>query len=342
MSGNTISAKAKSMYGKCLKESDYKEMLHRSSVSDVAAYLKETPAYGSALTSIDPHNVHRGQLENLLMRELFSKYIKLCRYNFTGSDDFYNYLVLRYEIEQILKCILSLNAGTMDDFILDLPSFLINHASFDLLKLAKVRDFDGLISVLSHTPYREILLRFAPKGEPINYIACERALMTFHYDHLLTVIRKKFRGQTRKDLEKVVQINVTLSNLMTIYRLKRYFSAAPDDVKEAILPFSFKLNKTVLQKMVEAKTADDFFAVFEQCYYGMNNKVKEDNLEFEHHLDRIIYSYNKKLMRFSTSPPAVLYAFIILINTEIKNIIKIVEGIRYQIPSAQIQDLLIY
>ena len=46
-------------------------------------------------------------------------------------------------------------------------------------------------------------------------------------------------------------------------------------------------------------------------------------------------------MRFSTSPPAVLYAFIILNNTEVENIIKIVEGIRYQVPISQIQSLLI-
>ena len=123
MSSNTISAKAKSMYGKRLTDTDYKDMLRRNSVSDIAAYLKENTAYQTALSQIDTHNIHRGQLENLLMRELFNKYTKLCRYNFTGDNDFYNYLILQYEIEQILKCILSLNAGTMGDFILDLPAF---------------------------------------------------------------------------------------------------------------------------------------------------------------------------------------------------------------------------
>lgn len=341
MSSNTISAKAKSMYGKRLTDADYKDMLRRNSVTDIAAYLKENTSYSSALAEVDTHNIHRGQLENLLMRELFNKYTKLCRYNFTGDNDFYNYLVLQYEIEQILKCILSLNANTMADFILDLPAFLISHASFDLLELAKVRQFDDLLAVLKHTPYREILSEFAPKnGEPLDYAACEKALMTYHYDHLLGVIRKKFHGQTKKDLEKVIKVNVTLSNLMTIYRLKRYFSSSKDEIGEALLPFEFKLNKNTLQKLIDAQTVDDFFDVFDQCYYG-KNKVAEDSLEFEHHLNQIIYLYNKKLMRFSTSPPAVLYAFIILNNTEVKNIIKIVEGIRYQVPNTQIQELLV-
>ena len=342
MSSNTISAKAKSMYGKRLTDADYKDMLRRSSVSDIAAYLKENTSYQTALAQVDTHNIHRGQLENLLMRELFNKYTKLCRYNFTGDNDFYNYLVLQYEIEQILKCILSLNAKTMADFILDLPSFLISHASFDLLALAKVRQFDDLLEVLKHTPYREILMQFAPKADEfVDYASCEKALMTYHYDHLLGVIRKKFHGQTKKDLEKVIKVNVTLSNLMTIYRLKRYFSAQKDEIAEVLLPFEFKLNKIILEKMIDAQSVDDFFDVFDQCYYGKNNKTVDNSLEFEHHLNQIIYLYNKKLMRFSTSPPAVLYAFIILNNTEVKNIIKIVEGIRYQVPISQIQSLLI-
>ena len=341
MSSNTISAKAKSMYGKRLTDTNYKDMLRKNSVTEIATYLKENTSYKTALEQVNTLNIHRGQLENLLMRELFNKYTKLCRYNFTGDNDFYNYLVLQYEIEQILKCILSLNAGTMSDFILDLPGFFISHASFDLLALAKVRQFNDLLEVLKHTPYPDILTVFASKeGTPVDYASCEKALMTYHYDHLLEVIHKKFHGQTRKDLEKVIKVNVTLSNLMTIYRLKRFFQASKEKIGESILPFGFKLNQNTLQKLIDAQNVDEFFDVFDQCYYG-KNQVKNDSLEFEHYLNQIIYQYNKKLMRFSTSPPAVLYAYIILNSTEVKNIIKIVEGIRYQVPVSQIQELLI-
>ncbi len=341
LSGNTISAKAKCMYGKRLTEENYNDMLRKSSVSELAAYLKDETCYRSALEQINTHSIHRGQLESLLMRELFNRYTKLCRYNFTGDNDFYNYLILQNEIEQILKCVLSLNAGTMSSFILDLPAYLIHHASFDMMELAKVREFDDLLSVLNHTPYQEIVEQFRPTaGEPIDYAACEKGLMTYHYEHLLETIRKKFRGQTRKDLEKVIRVNVTLTNLMTIYRLKRYFGAQKQEIESLILPFSFKLNHSMLQKLIEAPNADEFFELFHECYYG-KNQDSNDNLVFEHDLDQIIYQYNKKLMRFSTSPPAVLYAFIILNNIEVKNIIKVIEGIRYQVPASQIKQLLV-
>ena len=39
-----------------------------------------------------------------------------------------------------------------------------------LLELAKVREFDDLVHVLAHTPYREIVQKFAPQDEePVSY-----------------------------------------------------------------------------------------------------------------------------------------------------------------------------
>lgn len=100
----------------------------------------------------------------------------------------------------------------MDQFIIELPAFLIQHASFDLLALAKARDMEDLLEIVLHTPYYQILREFVPAhDELVDYTACEKALMSYHYHHILSVVSKKFRGNTKKDLEKVIKINVTLT-----------------------------------------------------------------------------------------------------------------------------------
>ena len=43
LSSNTISAKAKSMYGKRLTEENYNDMLHKNNVAEIAAYLRILP-----------------------------------------------------------------------------------------------------------------------------------------------------------------------------------------------------------------------------------------------------------------------------------------------------------
>ena len=61
------------MYGKRLTEENYNDMLHKNNVAEIAAYLRDETAYRSALEQIDIHSIHRGQLEDLLMREHFNR-----------------------------------------------------------------------------------------------------------------------------------------------------------------------------------------------------------------------------------------------------------------------------
>lgn len=340
-SSGTISAKAKCMYGKRLTAENYNDMLRKRSVTELATYLKENTYYSDALQHVDTNSIHRGQLENILHRELFNRYTKLCRYNFGDTGEFYDYLVYRLEIQQLLRCIMYLNADTMNQFIIELPAFLIQHADFDLLALAKVRNMEDLLELVEHTPYHQVLEEFVPIGdEPIDYTACEKALMNYHYHHILDVVSKKFKGNTKKDLEKIIKINVTLSNITTMYRLKIFFHADHDTVKNNIYDFNYRMTQNRLNEFLDAENPDEFLEVFKNSYYGK----AIDGVEFtyfENYAARIKNQFNKKLMRFSTSPPAVLYAYIALNLIEIDNITSIIEGIRYQVPSSQIQKLLV-
>ena len=340
-SSGTISAKAKCMYGKRLTAENYNDMLRKRTVTELAAYLKENTYYSSALQHIDTNSIHRGQLENILHRELFNRYTKLCRYNFGDTGEFYDYLVYRMEIEQLLRCIMSLNAHTMDQFIIELPAFLIQHASFDLLALAKARDMEDLLEIVLHTLYYQILREFVPAhDELVDYTACEKALMSYHYHHILSVVSKKFRGNTKKDLEKVIKINVTLTNITMMYRLKTFFQADRDTVKNSIYDYNYRITQNRLNEFLDTESPEDFLAVFKNSYYGK----AVDGVEFtyfENYAARIKNQFNKKLMRFSTSPPAVLYAYIALNLIEIDNITSIIEGIRYQVSPSQIQKLLV-
>ena len=94
---------------------------------------------------------------------------------------------------------------------------------------------EDLLEIVLHTPYYQILREFVPAhDELVDYTACEKALMSYHYHHILSVVSKKFRGNTKKDLEKVIKINVTLTNITMMYRLKTFFQADRDTIKNSI------------------------------------------------------------------------------------------------------------
>lgn len=335
----TISAKAKCMYGKRLRTNDYQDMLRKQSVKELTDFLKESTYYSSCLSHINSNQIHRGQLEELLRREVSQRYVRLCRYHFGFETDFYNFYFLRMEIEQLLRCIMSLNAGTMEHFIIELPAHLIKHASFDLLALAHIRSYDDLLDLLQHTPYRALLEELLHQP-PINYTACEKALMEYYYHSLLDIVRHKFRGQTRKDLERIISVNITLSNIMLMYRMKTFFHFPAEEVKKQTLNENYRITKKRFEEFLSSGSPEEFLDVFRQTYYGKAIHGVTFTT-FENYVTRILNQFNKKLMRFSTSAPAVLYAYMALNSIEVDNITSIIEGIRYQVPSGQIERLLV-
>ncbi len=341
-SNKAILAKARAMYGNRLTEDDYNEMLRKRSVSEVAAYLKGTKNYADALSNINEATIHRGQLEAMLRRDLFNRYVKLCKYeNAKGREDFYYYIVRESEIDQILRCIMLLNAGEPEKLIIDLPGFLISHASFSLLELAKVRSYEELLEALHTTPYYEVLKKFPPdeKGQ-IDYTRCEVALKTLSYSHLIELARRSFVGKTEDEILEIIKIDIELTNLNIIFRLKTYFHKTPEEIREYLYPFSCKISPSKLNQLVEAEGKDDFLKAFYETRYGARVKDR-DYLFIEDYTKRVNYLYNRHLLRFSIQAPSVLYTYVILSKVEISNIISVIEGIRYDVPTAEIQKLLI-
>jgi V/A-type H+/Na+-transporting ATPase subunit C len=68
-----LTAKVHAMYGRRLTPQNYRELVRKQSVSEVAAYLKQQTAYSPLLRDINENFIHRGQLENILRRDLFDQ-----------------------------------------------------------------------------------------------------------------------------------------------------------------------------------------------------------------------------------------------------------------------------
>ena len=62
------------------------------------------------------------------------------------------------EIEQILHSLMYLDAGNPEEYLFSLPAFLNRHTRIDLYALAHVKNYEDLLSALSHTPYRLSLI----------------------------------------------------------------------------------------------------------------------------------------------------------------------------------------
>ncbi|HAN44461.1 MAG TPA: hypothetical protein DCP97_03625 [Ruminococcaceae bacterium] len=308
---------------------------------EIAAYLKHETHYKDVLADVEEALIHRGQLENLLRREVLERYSRLLRFEHSSGDEFYGYMVMKNEIEQILLCIRLLNSGSSEKYISWMPGYLIKICSFDLIKLAKISSFDELLQILSDTPYGAIIERFKPQnGEIVDVSACEAALMTYYYQKLLSAVKKHFKGDTQSQLVKMINSEIDLYNIMVIYRLKKYFNSSEQYIHARLIPIKTALSGLIFKTCLTEPEPERFLQWLKNR--RVSRHFDSQSIENLEQLTAKISIYRaRKNMRFSVEAPVVLFSFMILMNAEVENIINVIEGKRYKVSDSVIEKLLL-
>lgn len=341
LAANAVLTKSRAKYGKRLTDRQYIDLINCKSVSEIASYLKSRTKYASCLKGYSPESMHRGFLEVCLRRFLFEEYESLYRYELSLGEKLYNYFTLRTEFEQISNCIRLMIGGNPEDYIFKLPDFFNKHTSLDLYALAEVKTIKDLIKALDHTPYQKVLEPFQNLDNIANYYtAIDSALQNYMYSEIIRDIHRDFHGKTKKALLDMIGIQCDLINISYIYRLKEIFHMDTDSIRPLLLPHGSILGHKDIEYLLSDSGKLDFNTRLEKT--GLKKRFADQNHEYiEESCDSVLFNYCTKKMRYSPLPPIVVFSFVILAETEIKNIIHIIEGVRYGASPDEISKLLI-
>ena len=72
-----IATKTRAMRGKLLTREDYASLAELKSVADAVTYLRQHTAYGGLLKEVTESRLHRGVVEELLLRSLYEDFNKI-------------------------------------------------------------------------------------------------------------------------------------------------------------------------------------------------------------------------------------------------------------------------
>ena len=339
-SSNVILAKARAMYGNSLKASDFHELLHCHSVGEIAAYLKNNTCYASVLSEINESTIHRGHLEMLLRRKAFNDYAALGRYDTMVGMHLFDYLMQRIEIEQIIVCLRYMSAGHTSEFFFSMPMYFASHTRLDLPKMSRCTSYGELLEALSHTQYYDALAHLPPKDDGrIRLTEIENALYT-QLSNMMYELISHTAGKAREELTNLYGARVDAQNVTRIIRLKRYFHAAPDEIRQNLLPNGHCLSPKMIDSMVEAPTADAVLDIFRSTRLG--RRIPEGQREFVHDLDHRAPYFNAcKHIHYSIHPRVVLLSYVTITDMEVDDIINVIEGVRYGLDPEQIKPMLV-
>jgi V/A-type H+-transporting ATPase subunit C len=340
---NATVAKIHTFFGKRLKEDDYKVLVLMKNIWEVAEYLKKNTHYAPIFAEIDPASVHRGYIETLLRKYHFDKGIEWCNFQGIDKQRFYRHHYILREINEILHSIMNLNAGIPSDYIGSLPSYLLKKASFDLLELAKIKDFSQLLGILRNTRYYALLYNVPYENGRVDFNICDHRLKNYYISEFLEVIGNDFGGSSRKNLFQIIKSQMDLVNIINIYRMKTYFKMPEEEILKNVISFRGRITKAVEQELITAKTSESFLKILDKTIYGIGlEEIRDDNsIYFERDLEQLKVKTARRAISSSNSSAVSYYCALYLLEIEVKNLVSILECIRYKKSEMYIQSLLI-
>ncbi len=340
--GNAIITKAKSLYGKRLKTEDYEELLKYKNIPDLVSYLKRNDKYSNTLNDVSEVSIHRGQLEGLIKKSYFDNLARMVKFVSTTDKKFYELDMIRREIEIVLSSIRSIISGNLESSIRDLPLFFRRHASFDIEEVTKAMTMKDLLKSLEGTRYHEFIQPYE-NATPlqIRYADIEHSIYVKYHHIVIERINKYYKGKLHDQLMDIYQSKVEVENIITIYRLKKFYDADQMTIYSSILTDNVRMSEDKIKSIINLENPDDILKYLSKSEYA-KFKDSDDYVYIEYQAGRIKYNLAKRHMYFSTYPPIVYSVFLFLNEIEQSNIFNIIEGIRYNVEKEDIKKMLIY
>ena len=333
---SAVIAKAKAKYGKRLTSKDYAALIKCTSVGDIVRYLKTHTAYRRCLDKVGA-DIHRGRLEEILREDHFVNYLNLCRYN-RATSPVTNYLFRLTEIRELTHYLTLLSIGRPIDYLFTLPTFFDERTEIPLAKLSVAHSYRELLELLKEHGYRQVLERFTPERDSeINIAAISDAMEVYSLTELYQQIEKVKNKKERHSLITLFDTLCDYHNYSRIMRLKRFYRLSSSAVREHLLPFGSFTGKR-LDAILAHESYEEIRAALSDTPVGR----RAQNIDIDEEMAvKGRYDRCRRELYFSTEPEVVLLAYYIVSETELKNIITIIEGIRYQLEPESIKAMLI-
>jgi len=335
-----VTAKIKVMLGQMLVPEDYEELVRKKTVQEVAAYLKYNTSYKSILEEINENSIHRGQLERVLKKTLIQSYIKLFKFLKGDIKSFLKSIFLRYEIEELKMLTRVLDTGRSPQIAQDSLVFLEKYNTIDIHALAASKNIQQFIENLEGSVYYKLLSPFITNTEHLNLFSIEMVLDMYYFNLLWKQKDKIMSGQDQSIITTSLGSETDILNILWIHRCKKYYNIQNELIYSYIIPHNYKLKKSQIIEMVEAETPEEVESIIKNTPYSKFFSSDKDLL-LEHDFDYYIYKLYRSLLRRNNFSIASLMAFIHLKEIEIKNIISVIEGIRYNIEPEQIKKYIL-
>lgn len=333
-------SKARFLYGRLLSKNHYNEIVEKRNVRDVASYLKNNTEYGSVLASINENIVGRGELEKLLKSSVENDYVKLGKFLRGTSKKFLEVLFFRYEIEDLKIILRILSTDQPNELEFESLVFLTKYSKLDRDKLLLSKNTTEFIENLKGTEYYPVLAPFAVSEERQRLFDIEVSLDLYFYKKLTDAKDKLLSGKDKKVVSEMYGTEIDILNIFWIYRCIKFFDMPKEVILNNVIPHWYNLNRKLLIDLASSKNIEEFKEIISKTRYVKIFKPEEESM-WEVNYMYFLYRLYKKQLYNGNYNFGTFIGYLRLKEMDIKNIITIIEGIKYNLPKEEIKKFVV-
>ena len=340
MQYGALAAKARAMRAAHLKPEDFLMLASMSSEYQIVDYLRQHPAWAEPLAMLTREDLRRATMEEALKTAVFEDYRRLSRFIPRKDRPLYETWFLSVEIDEALGFLNFLDKNRPGGYRLHLPEAMLPFVSFDPQKLLAATNYREMLAAFEKSPLLPVLQKFVPQADrPLDYTAVDLALNAFYFQTLLSKVRENYRGSMLKKLMENLGEQIDLANLLRVLRLRRYIKAEPDALVPYLIPHFQHLKEAFFYELLEARNESDVRALIARTKYGPFF-ARHSYAYAEQYLHEFQYEFFQRA--FHAAEPSLLtaFAYLELKQTEIRNLIHVIECVHYHIPKAEIPSYL--
>jgi len=333
-----VNAKCRAMYARLLSRADYDTLLGYRSVQQVADYLKKETPYSYVLRKLDSNDVHRGQLEQVFKSSLYYDYERLLLFCSGEYKDALQAMFSCHEVEDlrlIVGALCSRGHGTVSARDV---TYIRHYSSLPMDALLGAENMEQFVAALAGSRYHAVLAPFASR-EGADFLAADHALDMLNYKTKLAAFKTRLTGSGRKLALGMLGEEADLENLLFIYRAKKLYRFEARDILPNLVPGRHVGAKELFEMADCGGTEELARLIARTRYRPLFPEGREE--EWEALRNEKLYEAQRRNLREHGNDVGVAFSYLFLKEVDIRNIVRVVEGVRYQLPASQIAGLLI-
>lgn len=323
----SINAKLKGMYAKRLKNDDLQDLAKQNNLKSAVAILKNK----SSSLNVLSEDADREQIEKVLNGEIIYDIEKIVKYLDKNDTQIFNLLISKYEIRCIKKAIkLLYSKNEYDENI----KIWTNTIFTDLKGLESIKSIDEFLKIINNTKYKKILKKyFENKDTEYSIFEIENELDKMYLKSIYN------SAGNNKNLKKMIGAKIDFTNILWIYRMKKYYNFSENKIEKSIIDINYALKKNQILLLVKAKNIEELNEILKKTVYS--NIATDDIYELECNMKKYLHGLYIKNFKSNLLSINCIYSYLNLVELENKDIISIIEAVRYGIDKEKLLKKLI-